>query len=104
MNDQTMINPEPNQVGAKDADLWQLAQKRVGFKNHLLSYVLVNLFFWLVWYSSGHRHNNDAGIPWPVWPMVGWGIGLASHYAGAYIFPKSNAVEKEYQKLKNKNG
>ncbi|MBK6380401.1 MAG: hypothetical protein IPF72_12080 [Chitinophagaceae bacterium] len=33
--------------------------------------------------------------------MIGWGIGLAFHFAGAYVFPKANSVEREYEKLKN---
>ena len=39
--------------------------------------------------------------PWPIWTILGWGIGIAFHFAGAYIFQKSNTVEREYQKLKN---
>ena len=44
---------------------------------------------------------NWNHLPWPIWPMIGWGIGLAFHFAGAYIFPKANSVEREYEKLKN---
>jgi hypothetical protein len=39
--------------------------------------------------------------PWPIWTTLGWGIGLAFHFAGAYIFPRANSVESEYQKLKD---
>lgn len=86
----------------KDPELWEIAQKRAEFKSHLLSYIIVNGFFWALWFFSGDRNDNNEFAPWPVWPMLGWGIGLAFHYAGAYVFPKSNLVEKEYQKLKNK--
>ncbi|MBK8494023.1 MAG: 2TM domain-containing protein [Chitinophagaceae bacterium] len=91
----------------KDPELWEIAQKRAGFKTHALTYVIMNSFFWIVWYfSSINRHAdfdpfNWNHIPWPVWPMLGWGIGLAFHFAGAYIFPKANSVEREYEKLKN---
>ena len=47
--------------------------------------------------------DNDSGYPWPIWSSLGWGIGLAFHFAGAYVFPKANSVEKEYEKLTNKN-
>ena len=86
----------------KDPALWEIAQKRAGFKSHLLSYVVVNAFLWAVWYFTGEEYGDNDYFPWPVWPMVGWGIGLAFHYAGAYIFPKVNSIEREYQKLKNK--
>jgi hypothetical protein len=28
---------------------------------------------WVIWLITG------AGYPWPVWPMLGWGIGVAGH-------------------------
>ena len=86
----------------KDPALWELAQKRASFKGHLVSYIIVNAFFWVLWYFTGqHVDHDEMRFPWPIWPMLGWGIGLAFHFAGAYIFPKHNTVENEYQKLKN---
>ena len=29
---------------------------------------------WLVWLVTG------AGYPWPIWPMLGWGIGVVGHH------------------------
>jgi hypothetical protein len=89
----------PNQ---KDPQLWELAQRRASFKYHLATYLIINIFFWILWYLNG-RHTTHQGWPWPVWPMLGWGIGLAFHFLGAYVVPKDNLAEKEYQKLKNKN-
>ncbi len=82
----------------KDPALWALAQKRASFKGHLASYIIVNAFFWVLWCFTG-QHGSD--FPWPVWPMFGWGIGLAFHFAEAYVCLKHNTVENEYQKLKN---
>jgi hypothetical protein len=93
----------------KDPALWEIAQKRAGFKKHAVSYVIVNLFLWGVWYftDSASDEMNFSNwrwhhYPWPIWTTLGWGIGLAFNYAGAYIYPKTNAVDQEYQKLKNK--
>ena len=86
----------------KDPELWEIAQKRASFKTHLLSYIIVNGFFWVLWYFTEGAYGNEEYFPWPVWSMFGWGIGLAFHYADAYVFPKTNSVEKEYQKLINK--
>lgn len=91
--------PDANEE--KDKQLWEIAKKRASFKQHLITYLLVNAFFWVLWFLNGNRHYG-GGVPWPVWPMVGWGIGLASHYFGAYVYPKDNSVEREYEKLKNK--
>ena len=86
----------------KDPQLWELAQKRASFKYHFATYVVMNAFFWILWYLNG-QHRTHEGWPWPVWPMLGWGIGLFFHFIGAYIAPKDNLAEREYQKLKNKN-
>ncbi len=56
------------------------------------------LFFWVLWYFTG-RNDGQHEWPWPIWPMAGWGIGVGFHYIGAYVTPKSNRVEKEYEKL-----
>jgi 2TM domain len=90
----------------KDPALWEIAQKRASFKTHAVTYVIMNAFFWAVWFFSSNQHFDNLEIkswgnfPWPIWPMIGWGIGLAFHFAGAYIFPRSNSVETEYEKLK----
>ena len=89
----------------KDPLLWQMANKRVAFKRHLATYVVINLFFWILWYftNDDHRQSYANGLPWPVWPGIGWGIGLVFHYIGAYASPGFNSVEREYDKLKNQN-
>jgi hypothetical protein len=62
--------------------------------------MVMNAFFWAIWFFTGAR-NYGGGLPWPVWPALGWGIGLAFHYISAYIAPKENSVEQEYEKLKS---
>jgi hypothetical protein len=86
--------------GDKDPQLWEIARKRVGFKYHLASYIIVNSFLWIVWAFSGREYSGGYELPWPLWPMIGWGIGLAFHFLGAYVFPKSNSVDREYEKLR----
>ena len=88
-----------NASDERDEVLWGIAKKRAGFKSHLLSYVLVNIFLWSLWYFTGRHGRGD--FPWPMWVTLGWGIGLGFSYSGAYIFPKSNSVQREYEKLKN---
>lgn len=101
-----MSNYQPAPEG-KDPVLWEIAQKRASFRSHAVTYLIVNAFLWAVWYfSSPHEHFNITEIrwghfPWPLWSTLGWGIGLAFHFAGAYIFPRSNSVETEYEKLKS---
>jgi hypothetical protein len=101
-------NYEPAPEG-KDPVLWEIAQKRAAFKKHAVVYLIVNAFLWALWYFTANQVMDlepderwVAHFPWPVWSSLGWGIGLAFQFAGAYIFPHSNSVENEYQKLKNK--
>lgn len=82
----------------KDPQLWHLAQRRASFKRHLTTYVIMNIFFWVLWYFTSEPGERE-GLPWPVWPLLGWGIGLAFHYVSAYLATGEDTVEKEYQKL-----
>jgi hypothetical protein len=86
----------------KDPQLWYLARKRASFQSHLVTYLIVNAGLWAVWYFTGGRTYGNT-IPWPAWTTFGWGIGLLSHYVSAYISTGSNAVDREYNKLAQKN-
>lgn len=44
------------------------------FKAHATSYLLVMALLVAIWLLT-----TPGGYFWPVWPMLGWGIGLASH-------------------------
>ena len=85
----------------KDPQLWHMARKRASFKSHLTTYLIVNAGLWIIWYFTGARTYNNS-IPWPAWSMFGWGIGIVSHYVAAYGNKAPDAVEKEYDKLSQK--
>jgi len=89
-----VIDPDHSD-NTKDAKLMAIARKREGFKSHLLSYCLVNSFLWSIWYFTARW-----GYPWPIWPTLGWGIGLAFNYFAAYHNDDIFSVDKEYEKLK----
>jgi hypothetical protein len=82
----------------KDPQLWDIAKKRASFRSHLATYIIMSIFFWAVWYFSGGWQYNRS-LPWPVWPMLGWGIGVAFHYIGAYVTHRQSSVDREYEKL-----
>ncbi|HEV7213659.1 MAG TPA: DUF1707 domain-containing protein [Chloroflexota bacterium] len=50
------------------------AQWRRGFRRHAAFYLLVICGLIIVWLLT-----TPGGYFWPVWPMFGWGMGLASH-------------------------
>lgn len=83
----------------KDPRMWDLAQRRASFKKHFATYIVINIFLWLIWYFTGRNDDNNNGFPWPIWSTLGWGVGLAFHYINAYVTPQSNSVDREYEKL-----
>ena len=44
------------------------------FGLHVTIYVAVNLLLIAVWAVTERRYF------WPVWPILGWGVGLTVHY------------------------
>ena len=85
----------------RDHDLWKQAKKRVSFRRHFAAYLIVNGFLWCLWLFSGARMHS--GFPWPLFPMLGWGIGIAFAYYDAFLNPGNDAVSREYEKLKNQS-
>jgi hypothetical protein len=86
----------------KDEKLWAIAQKRADFKKKLFTYLIVNGFLWLIWlFTNQNNSGNYSNIPWPIWPTLGWGIGIAFQYFDAYNKAGNSLADKEYEKLKN---
>lgn len=57
-------------------------EKRAEFRMHLIAYVLVNILLVAVWFTVA-----DGGLFWPIFPMLGWGIGLVMHAIDVYRRP-----------------
>ena len=81
----------------RDDMLWQIAKRRAAFKWSFSIYVFVNAFLVGVWYFS----SGSGTYFWPVWPMLGWGIGILFQYLGAYQGNNIFTAEQEYERLKN---
>ena len=86
----------------RDEQLWEQAKKRAGFQRSFVFYFIVNAFLWFIWWFTAGKNGDNRDMPWPVWSMLGWGIGLLFQYLNAYGGSKKDLVEKEYEKLKNK--
>jgi len=86
----------------RDPHLWKQAQSRVGFKQHLRTYLFVNAAVWAIYLSLTFFVDRRIGtFPWPLFMTLGWGIGVISHYFGAYrVNNGPDPVEREYQRLK----
>lgn len=89
-----------NNQPSEDQQLWQIAKARVSFKKSALSYLIVNLFLNAIWFFT--NDGDKSHYYWPIWPMLGWGIGLVLLYIKAYHGANYLSTEKEYEQLKNK--
>jgi hypothetical protein len=66
----TPPEPEPPVVDERSAE----PTARTGFRRHLTSYLLVMALLVAIWLLT-----DPGGYFWPIWPMLGWGFGLAWH-------------------------
>jgi hypothetical protein len=55
----------------------QAAGARLGMRAHVASYVAGSLLMLGIWAAVGM--SSGAWYFWPVWPILGWGLGLLGH-------------------------
>ena len=82
----------------RELELWERAKRRVLLRYHFGVYLVMIPVFWALWYGTtppAHR-----GVPWPIFPICGWGIGVLFHYLSAYHCLGDKAVSEEFEKLK----
>lgn len=56
------------------------------FYTDVLIYTVVNIGLILIWAISG------GGYFWPIWVIIGWGIGLGVHAFSLGLIPQMNAM------------
>lgn len=66
----------------RESAIKHLNAKR-SFRSHLVIYLLVNTMLVVIWAATG------AGYFWPIWPIAGWGIGLALNAYGVFFGAKA---------------
>jgi hypothetical protein len=65
------------------------------FYNHLIIYVIVNLGI-----AGINYYGNQFRFPWFLFPLLGWGIGLASHAVGTFRWNPLTNKDWEERKLR----
>ena len=75
-------------------------RKKRDLQAHLLAYILVNLLINGIWMVTG------AGFYWPMFPLLGWGIGIAFHVWDVYApeTPSEDRIRREMQRLTGPGG
>lgn len=70
-------------------------RQRRELKEHVFAYVIVNaLLVAINWFTSG-------GLTWVVWPILGWGVGLAFH-AWSALNSDSESFQEEFDQFRSK--
>lgn len=84
---------------------YEIARKRVNekkkFYEHLTTYLIMSIFFMLL------NLFTSPGRWWFIFPVLGWGIGIASHYIKTFGLPglgpdgdwEERAMQEELRKL-----
>ena len=90
---QTPTSAPPAEL--RDRAVEQLKKKRA-FYGHLLVYTLVNATIVVVWAMT-----SDGGFFWPIFPMLGWGIGVVFNAWDAYRRPEptEQQIRREIENL-----
>jgi hypothetical protein len=87
-------------TASQDEELREMAIKRLkkrrDFSGHLLVYVLVNAFLVVIWAVT-----NVHGFFWPVFPIVGWGIGVVMNAWDAFRYEEfgEERIRREVERL-----
>ena len=102
MSNETVKETEYNEK------LMKLAKKRVALKKsifiHLTSYIIINIFLVAIYYLV-----MPGGYFWPIWSIMGWGVGLVIHgivvmYLLSSLSGTQDSTMKEYERLVRDQG
>jgi Domain of unknown function (DUF1707)/2TM domain len=75
-----LVHDLPDPVHARAVAWTEHARDWWLVREHVAAYVVVNVLLVAVWAATG------AGYFWPIWPLLGWGIGLVPHAAARRTF------------------
>ena len=79
-----------------EQQIYEAAKHRVAFRIHFMAYLIGVSINWVVWavYPTPHI--------WPIWPTLGWSIGITAHYLGVFYPGQIFSIDREVQKITRK--
>lgn len=88
-------NALSNDVDLREAAIARWREKR-DFLLHTTAYLLVNLVLNSLWLLT-----TPGGFYWPIFPLLGWGIGLVFHAIDTYApeAPSEERIRREMDRL-----
>jgi hypothetical protein len=71
-------------------------KKRSDFRTHIFIYIAVNAVLVVIWALT-----SDGGFFWPIFPILGWGIGVAANAWDVYVNkpPSEQDIQREVERL-----
>ncbi len=88
----TTIDPQTDDPRQQAIDR---LEKRAAFWPHLFGYLLVNAILIVAWFLVA-----DGGLFWPIFPMLGWGIGVFFHSWDTFRRPLTESrIQAEMQRM-----
>lgn len=88
------MQSDENEPGLRDRALKRLQKKRA-FASHVGMYIAVNALLIIIWATVA-----DGGFFWPMFPMLGWGIGV--FFQGLDLYrgePTEDEIRREMNRL-----
>ncbi|MBN2168438.1 MAG: 2TM domain-containing protein [Actinobacteria bacterium] len=76
-------------------------EEKIGFRQNLIAYLAVNALIFVIWLVVALF--SDTWFPWFLFPLAGWGIGVAFHGWAVYgedDQKQEERVQREMEKLK----
>jgi hypothetical protein len=75
-------------------------KKKRDFRSHIFIYVAVNVVLVVIWAVTG------AGFFWPIFPILGWGIGVAANAWDVYGRKPigEGEIRREAERLRGQGG
>ena len=73
-------------------------QAKRGFWSHFAIYLAVNALLVVIWALTGAEYF------WPIWPILGWGIGIAANAAGVFLRPQEISEERIQREMHGGTG
>jgi hypothetical protein len=96
----------PDPLTATDAEMAEARIRRrvhelAEFYRHLTLYVMVISGLWLIaWLTGAIDWDGSIWSMWPIFPTLGWGIGLLCHAMGVFSGIFSFSGEWQDRKVK----
>ncbi len=78
----------------------KIAVRKVDFIRHAAIYLVVMAVLAII------NNTTGGGYQWWLWPALGWGIGVVSHFLSAFVSSSGGLVERvtkrELEKMDDK--